>query len=131
MDRTRQAGRVALKIIQGSKTRDMNGGDSALAWQRLSDRFAPKKPRARRLLRQNFVSSKMKPKDDPDDWLTTLEDLRDQYIYAGGRMTDEEVSEQALMYLPKAYEVIVSSWRHDWGTGTIPGLFKSYVKLSI
>jgi hypothetical protein len=50
----------------------------------------------------------MTPKDYPDDWLTMLEDLREQLIHADARMTDEDVLEHALMYLPKEYEFMVS-----------------------
>ena len=51
---------------------------------------------------------KLKTKEDPDVWLTQLEDLKEQLVNANARMDDDDVLEHALNNFPKEYEVVVA-----------------------
>ena len=43
--------------------------------------------------------------EDPDVWLTQLEDIRVRLHEAGGKITDEDFIEHVLNSLPKEYEI--------------------------
>ena len=103
-----QIGRVAFGCVKGSKTEDVSMGDSRVAWVRLTNKFAPTTAPSRLHLRALFNASSLKPKQNPDEWLTYLEDLRDQLIAAGSVMTDEVLLEHALNKVTPEYTLQVS-----------------------
>lgn len=102
-----EPGRVAFEVVKGSKG-ERKPGDCALAWQRLSKKFEPKSAPSRMSLKKKFLSMKLKTKEDPDVWLTRLEDLKGQLVNANARMDDDDVLEHALNNLPKEYEIVVA-----------------------
>jgi len=59
-------------------------------------------------LKKKFLSMKLKTKEDPDVWLTRLEDLKEQLVNANARMNDDDVLEHALNNVPKEYEIVVA-----------------------
>jgi len=58
--------------------------------------------------------------DDPDVWLTTLEDLKNQLINSGSNMTDDDLLEHALNNVPKAYDVEVTMMEERLGATENP-----------
>ena len=75
IDSTTPAGRVAFNLVKGAKTNDISDGDATLAWTRLNAKYEPKAAPSRLMLKNKFLSSKMRSNEDPDVWLTELEDL--------------------------------------------------------
>ena len=87
----------------------MPDGDAALAWSRLSKKYEPKTAPSRLMLKKKFTSSVLRnARDDPDEWLTDLENLKDRLNEAGSKCSDEELLEHALNNLPKEYEHVVA-----------------------
>jgi hypothetical protein len=103
---TSREGRIAFSIIKSCRNGDKKPGDVAQAWERLSEKFEPKSAQSRINLRRLITSMKMEPKQDPVEWLTSLEDIREQLINAGSSMSDEELLEHVFANVPKDYEVI-------------------------
>ena len=113
-------GRVAFQCVKGSKTSDIEEGDSALAWKRLNDKFAPKTAPTRLNLRNQFNSSFLQTKQDPDEWLTHLEDIRDRMADAKSFMTDEALMEHALNNVTAEYNIAVAWLEKKVGHPTEP-----------
>ena len=102
-----ESGRVAFQIVRGSKTSAIKDGDAREAWTRLEKKYEKKTAPSRLILKKQFVNSKLKSwKNDPDVWLTQLEDLQLQIINAGGNLSDEDVMEQVINNLPRSYDIV-------------------------
>ena len=109
IDGKSQSGKVAFKIVSGSKTEALPDGDASLAWSRLNKKYEPKTAPSRLMLKKKFTSSVLRnARDDPDEWLTDLENLKDRLNEAGSKCSDEELLEHALNNLPKEYEHVVA-----------------------
>ena len=102
-------GRVAFNIVRECKTSKLADGDGWLAWKRLCNKYEPKSAPSRLALKSEFNNKVLKnANQDPDVWLTELEDLRMQLMNAGSKMLEDELLEHVLNNLPKEYEVVVS-----------------------
>jgi len=76
IDGNTDAGRVAFGVINNARSTEYPEGDAMLAWKRLVSKYQSKSAPSRLALREEFNSSKLKNyKEDPDVWLTGLEDL--------------------------------------------------------
>jgi hypothetical protein len=51
---------------------------------------------------------KLKMKEDPDVWLTQLDDLKEQLVNANAKMDKDDVLVHALNNLPKEDKVVVA-----------------------
>ena len=77
LEGTKKQGRVAFSIIRGCKTTSNPSGYAALVWKRLTEKYAAKSAPSLLNLKKAFAKSKLKNKeDDPDEWITDLEDMR-------------------------------------------------------
>jgi gag-polypeptide of LTR copia-type len=108
VDGTTKDGRIAFSIVKGCRNGDKKPGDVALAWERLNKNYEPKTAPSRINLKRIFTSMKTGTKDDPDEWLTSLEDMREQLINAGSTMMEDELLEHVSANLPKDYEVVAN-----------------------
>jgi hypothetical protein len=73
------------------------------------------------MLKKRFNASVLKDvKQDPDEWLTDLESLRDKLVEAGSSMTEEELLEHALNSLPTEYDVTVQLLEKRLSAATNP-----------
>ena len=88
IDGSTDAGRVAFSIVGGAKTSSFKDGDALMAWTGLSNKYESKTAPSRLHLKNQFSSAKLQnAKDDPDVWLTKLEDIRVQPAQVGRTMT--------------------------------------------
>jgi hypothetical protein len=110
------SGRVAFQIVRNSKTSDLNDGDAALAWKRLNDKFEPKIAPNRLKLKNEFYSSKLKNKDNPDMWITSLEDIRFRLEALGSTISEEDLMEHILNSLPREYVISISKLEDRLGS---------------
>ena len=121
IDGKSQSGRVAFKIVSGSKSEALPDGDATLAWSRLNKKYEPKTAPSRLMLKKKFTSSVLRNvRDDPDEWLTDLENLKDRLNEAGSKCSDEELLEHALNNLPKEYEHVVAKLEDRLGDASNP-----------
>ena len=76
VDGTTEAGRVAFGIIRSSKTTELPEGDARLAWEKLERKYVSKTALSRLMLKKKLGKMRLKrARDDPDVWLTKLEDM--------------------------------------------------------
>jgi hypothetical protein len=92
--------------VNGAKTTRLEHGDCAVAWNRLTNKFAPKTAPSRLILQNLFQSC---DKQDPNKWLMELEDLQERLAAAKSDMTDEAFLEHALNLniVPQEYNIEV------------------------
>ena len=99
-------GRVAFNLIRLSKTKDRAEGNARMAWQRLRNKYATKSAPSLMALKKEFVNSRLTSrKEDPDVWISNLEDLRIRLEEQGSRMEEVDFMVHILNNLPKDYEV--------------------------
>jgi C2H2 zinc-finger/Zinc knuckle len=86
---TSSDGKIAFGIVKGCKTKEYEDGNAALAWEKMQKKynsiFAPSLVRTERMFRE----SKLNKDEDPDVWITNLEDIRIKLEVMGSSMTDE------------------------------------------
>ena len=114
IDGKSKEGRVAFSLVKGCKTPDLADGDAHLAWTRLSKKYASKNTVSLLKLKREFTNSAMKTKQDPDEWITELEELQTRIKDIAGSRAGIQVSDQDMMihvlnYLPRQYDIE----RHD------------------
>jgi hypothetical protein len=77
VDGTKKTGRVAFQIIKGCKTTANPSGNATMAWKRLNDKYLAKTAPSLLKLKREFTKSKLSKKEnDPDEWITDLEEKR-------------------------------------------------------
>jgi hypothetical protein len=108
IDGTTPSGHVAFGCVKGAKTTRLGHGVISL-YQRLH------------LILQNlFQSCDLQTKQDPDEWLTELEDLRERLAATKLDMTDEAFLEHALSNVPQEYNIEVLLLEKRLGHTTSP-----------
>ena len=108
MDTDKKTGRVAFDYVRLSKTEDNVEGNCKLAWDRLKMKFESKQAPTRLMLRKEFYNKKLNTiEEDPDEWITELEDLRLRMQAAGSSISDLDLIEHILNNLPSEYNIVV------------------------
>ena len=81
-------------------------GDGAAAWKGLKDRFAGNTKEARRVLREQPHSQKMKTGADPTDFIATMDDLRLRLKDMREEISDESYTDLLLHALSPEYQFV-------------------------
>ena len=97
---------MAFSMVKGCKDSDFADGNAKLAWSRLSKKYASKNTISLLKLKREFTNSVMKSKQDPDEWITELEELQSRIGdiavgKPGVQVSDEDMMIHILNYLPK------------------------------
>ena len=104
-----ETGKVAFQIINGATNTNFPDGDATLAWKHLSEKYQATSALSRLMLRKKFKNYTLKNKQqDPDIWLTELENIQCQLEEAGHTMSDNNLIKHALNHLPNCYKISVS-----------------------
>ena len=119
-----EMGRVVFQMVKGSKTKDFPDGDCCVAWKRLNEKFEPTTTQSRLDLKREFQSLVLKGRNDPDIWLTKLEDTMMKINNATSNpsqyMTEVDILEQALNNVPKEYDMVIETLQHRIDTTVDP-----------
>ena len=95
-------------------------GDANEAWNRLKGKFEAQTAPSRLLLKSKINSLKLKYKQDPEIFISVLEDLVLQYNQAGGKWSVEDTLEHICGNLPSIYEVVIHPLEKIIGASTDP-----------
>jgi gag-polypeptide of LTR copia-type len=103
-------GHIAFSIVKRCRNGKIKSpvSDVAQAWECQSEKFEPKSVQSRINLSRLITSMNMEPKQDPMEWVTSLEDMREQRINAGSSASDEDLLEHVFANVPKDYDVILA-----------------------
>ena len=108
VDGKTEMSRLVFSLIQGSKTKEFAEGSAREAWKRILNRFEPKKAPNRLQKKKKIQNLKLKYGQDPDIYISVLEDLVIQYRDAGGRWDEDETLEHICGNLPKCYDATIA-----------------------
>ena len=67
---------VSFGIVDAAKDKELSNGNSTLAWKHLSEKFAGCNNVEKMKLVKQLNESRMGKKEDPDEWITNLELIR-------------------------------------------------------
>jgi len=81
-------------------------GNSTLAWKRLSEKFAGLNNAEKMKLIKQLNESRMGKKEDPDEWITNLEHLKQRIAKCGKTIDDNELVMHIQYHLPTEYDTI-------------------------
>lgn len=115
-----EVGRVVFQLVRGAKTNRLKDGDAYEAWTQLKGKFEAQTAPSRLLLKREINNLKMKFKQDPEVYISTLEDLVLQYNQAGGQWKETETLEHICNTLPRVYEVTIDPLEKRIGASTNP-----------
>ena len=104
IDCSKAQGRVVFNLVRASKSEDYPDGHAATAWKNLERKFQPKTTPSITKLHKSFYGAKLKKGVDPINFITYMEDLRDQLAEAKEKMTDRHFITQMLNALTRGYD---------------------------
>ena len=115
-----EVGRVVFQLVRGAKTDALADGDAREAWNRLTGKFEAQTAPSRLLLKNKINSLKLKYKQDPEIFISVLEDLVLQYNQDGGNWSVEDTLEHICGNLPSIYEVVIHPLEKRIGSRSDP-----------
>jgi len=102
-------------------TTDYKNGNAADAWKSLTAKYAPKIAPMKLELKLEFQRMKLRDaSEDPDVWISQLEDLRTRLKDMNAAISDDDFYVHILNNLPPEYEVQVSKLEERFGSTTNP-----------
>lgn len=81
-------GNVAFNIVRNAKNDDYKNGNAYLAWKNLKKKYEPNTAPTEMSLYRQLYQSKLEDKQDPDVWISRLEDLRFRLEAMGTKIED-------------------------------------------
>jgi hypothetical protein len=120
MDVKKASGKVAFNIVKGCKSKEYEDGNAAIAWERLRNKYQPTSAASLVKLECSFRQSVLKKKDDPDAWITQLEEMRMQLEEMGSVMSDDQFMVHVLNNLTADYELQVALLERRIGSTSNP-----------
>jgi hypothetical protein len=97
IDVSSSSGKIAFGIVKSCKTKYHEDGHAGLTWEKLKKKYdpvsAPSFVKAERLFREY----KLGKDEDPETWITNLEDLRMKLEVLGLFTTDDQFMIQVLI----------------------------------
>jgi hypothetical protein len=70
------SGKTAFGIVKSCKTKDYEDGHASLSWEKLKKKYDPVSAPSLVKTERLFRESKLGKDEDPETWITNLEDLR-------------------------------------------------------
>jgi hypothetical protein len=107
IDGTTKPGKVAFGRVNGASTIDIQSAVQEKHGS-LNNKFEPKTAPSRLRLQNLSHESYLQLSQDPDKWITELEELRMRIIAAKSELTEESLMEHALNNVPEMYSIEVS-----------------------
>jgi hypothetical protein len=74
IDDKTSSGKVSFNLVKGCKNKDYADGNASMAWERLKNKFELSSASSLVKLEKQFRQCSLKKGQDPDIWITELED---------------------------------------------------------
>ena len=111
---------VSFNIVDTSLTEDLPKGDAGVAWEALKNKFEPEDGASMIELKREFSGSTLKSgEDDPEEWLTSLDQLRARLTKMQAKMSDDDFMLHVLSNLPEEYDNTVENCEDGLKDGTL------------
>jgi hypothetical protein len=85
------SGKVAFNLVKGSKNKDYASGNASMAWERSKNKFEPSSAPSLVKLEKQFRQCSLKKEQDPDIWITDLDDYRMRLEELGSSISDHQL----------------------------------------
>ena len=82
---------ISFGIVDTAKDKELSKGNSKLAWKHLSEKFAGRNNAEKIKLIKQLNESRMGKREDPDEWITNLERIRQRIAECGKTIDDNEL----------------------------------------
>ena len=105
IDVTTSSGKTAFNLVKGCKTKDHPDGNAASAWERLKNKYEPVSAPTLVKLEKQFRELSLKKGQDPEVWITELEDLRVRLETMGSSISENQFMIHILNNLTSDYEL--------------------------
>jgi hypothetical protein len=99
------SGKIAFGIVKRFKTKYYEVGHSGLAWEKLKKKYEPVSAPSLVKTERLFRECKLGKDEDPETWITNLEDLQLKLEVMGLFMTDNQFMVQVLNSLMSDYKL--------------------------
>ena len=76
IDDKTSSGKVAFNLVKACKNKDYVDGNEFMAWERLKNKFEPVSAPSLVKMERHFCQCALMKNQDPEIWITELEDLR-------------------------------------------------------
>ena len=83
-------GKVAFNLVKGCKNKDYADGNASMAWERLRNKFEPQSAPSLVKMEKQFRQCALKKGQDPDVWITELEDYRMKLDELGSSISENQ-----------------------------------------
>ena len=83
-------GKVAFNLVKGCKNKDYANGNASMAWERLRNKFEPQSAPSLVKMEKQFRQCALKKGQDPDVWITELEDYRMKLDELGSSISENQ-----------------------------------------
>jgi hypothetical protein len=105
IDLSSSSGKLAFGNVKSCKTKDYEDGHAGLSWEKLKKKYDPVSAPSLFKTERLFRKCKLGNDEDPETWITNLEDLRLKLKVMGLFMTDDQFMVQILNSLTNDYEL--------------------------
>jgi DNA-binding cell septation regulator SpoVG len=114
------SGKVAFNLIKGCKSKDYPDGNAALAWERLKNKYEPISAPSLVKLEKQFRELSLMKDEDPEVWITHLEDLRVRLEAMDSIISDNQFMIHILNNLTSEYKLQVAMMERRVGDAEKP-----------
>ena len=98
-------GKIAFNIVKGCKTKDYPDGNAASAWEKLKNKYEPVSAPSMVKLDKQFRELTLKKGQDPEVWITELEDIRVRLDDMGSSIPENQFMIHVLNNLTADYDL--------------------------
>jgi hypothetical protein len=105
IDVNTSSGKNTFNLIEGCKSKDYPDGNAAIAWERLKNKYEPISTPSLVKLEKQFRELYLKKGQDPEIWITELEDLRVRLEAIGLSISENQFMIHILNNLTSDYEL--------------------------
>jgi gag-polypeptide of LTR copia-type len=101
-------GKVVFNIVRGCKSKDYPDGNATTAWEKLKNKYEPTSAPSMVKLDKQFRDSSLKKGEDPEVWITQLEDISARLEEMGLEILEKQFMIHVLNNLPPDYDLQVA-----------------------
>jgi hypothetical protein len=105
IDDKTSSGKVAFDLVKGYKNKDYADGNVNIAWERLKNKFEPSSAPLLVKLEKQFRQCSLKKGQDPNIWITELEDYRMRLGELGSSISDNQFILHILNNMTEDYDL--------------------------
>jgi gag-polypeptide of LTR copia-type len=100
--------KIPLNNVKGCKSKDHSDGNAAIAWDKLKNKYKPMSALSMVKLNKQFREPALKKGEDPEVWITQLEDICVRLKAMGSGISERQFMIHVLNNLTSVYDLQVA-----------------------